>query len=181
MDTETTKQILGLGYPDWGDILVAISLIGAAVAWLAERAKNRKLRHEELQWKRTEFIFETASLFDGDNQISEAVKIITANNVKISVEDLLNPSIEMEPHERGDGKHKLDKLLNLMERIAYAFKKGVLTKDELSHFEWYFLRVKRLDALKSYCSDYYPDILAAANSLDEKTADSAHLSAESGG
>lgn len=170
MPLDQTNQFLGLGYPDWGDILVVIGLGGAAITWLVERSKERKLRNEELKWRRTEFIFDQARLFDGDNQISEAVKIITANNVSISVENLLDLKSDMDQSERGDGRHKLDKLLNLMERLASAYKKGILTIDELSHFEWYFLRVKDIEALNIYCSEYYPEILEAGASLNDRSS-----------
>lgn len=167
MAIESACEIYSLACPGWGDVLVAVSLLCAACAWLYDRYKERMLREEELKWKRTEFIFDQAGLFDGENEISEAVKIITDNNASVSVEKLLDLKSDMNPFHRGDGRHKLDKLLNLMERIAYAFSRGILTIDELSHFEWYFIRVTEIEVLNDYCAECYPTIIKSATSLKE--------------
>lgn len=163
-------QLITLGSAGWGDVLLAVSLIFAAISWFVDKYKDRALRSEELRWKRTEFIFDQASLFDGDNEISEAVKIITGNDVVVSVEDLLNLNSAMLPVDRGNCRHKLDKLLNLMERIAFAYKNNILTIEDISHFEWYFLRVMEISDLNKYCSNYYPSILDAAKNLKFKSS-----------
>lgn len=168
-NAETSHLLFGLENPDWGDILIAVSLAGAAIAWLFERKMERKLRREELQWRRTSFMFEQARLFDGDPDISGAVKVLTGNDVEVTVTDLLNPDSSMEPQKRGHWQHNLDKLLNLMERIASAHNQKLLTDIELAHFEWYFLRVKELTDLNEYCQDFYPNILVAAGILEQKS------------
>ena len=152
--------------PDWGDILVALGLGWAAFSWWVQRERDRKQREEELQWRRTELLFSQASLFDGDNEVSEAVKLLTANNTELSVDALLNSQSDVPAKVRGEGRHRLDKLLNFMDRIAYAGKKRVLTMEEVAYFEWYFLQIKAIDSLNTYCENHYPDILEIAAALD---------------
>lgn len=162
------------GNPTVGDYLVAFSLLLGALTWLVNSFKDRRQRegildHEkkDLKWKRATFLFKQARLFDTDPDISEAVKIVTGYNDGVSIKDLLGST-----GESGEGKirkerHQLDKMLNLMERLSYAFKNDLLTLTELHHFGWYFDKVISDDLLYGYCKDFYPDILDVAKKLSD--------------
>jgi hypothetical protein len=160
--------------PTVGDYLVALSLIIGALTWAYNQYKNRKQREsqleqakEELKWKRAQFLFEYGTMFDTNADISEATKIITGHATAISISNIFNDDESIDPTQRGLARHRIDKLLNLLERLSYAYKKDILTLDELRNFEWYYTKVSKEQHLRRYCDTYYPDVVNVAKKLDE--------------
>ena len=68
---------------------------------------------------------------------------------------------------RGTQRHRMDKLLNLLDRIAYAWHHGLLTIEELSNFGWYLIKIREDDDLKPYCEKYFPDVIKAAEAYEK--------------
>lgn len=160
--------------PTWGDCFVAISLLIAVLTWLYNSKKNREQRKaqldqekEDLNWRRTEFLFAQGRYFDTDPDISEAIKIITGDNADIQISDLFDYETGEWSPESGNARHQLDKLLNLMERLSYSYDKKILTLEELRNFDWYFSKVKNDKHINKYCLKYYPEVLNVANSLEK--------------
>ncbi|MEM9659705.1 MAG: hypothetical protein AAF961_15195, partial [Planctomycetota bacterium] len=59
----------------------------------------------------------------------------------------------------------LEKLFNLLERLAIAFEQNVLSKTEMKHFEWYFCKAAEDPVVRDYCADYFSAVLTAAKTL----------------
>ncbi len=151
---------------------MTISLIAAAITWAVNRTKDRReaekaraLRDEELKWRRTQFIFEQAKLFDTHPDISDAARLIADKIPNVSTRDVLDDKSHIDPEVRGRYRHNLDKLFNLLERLAFAVERRVLTVDELKSLEWYYDAVREKECLSDYCQTYFPAILRMADVL----------------
>lgn len=119
-------------------------------------------RKNELVWKRTEFLFEQARLLDSDPDISEAIKILEDRHNSISLEDVFEGN--------KDYLHKFDKLLNLLDRIAYAtVYQKTLSIDEVVNFGWYLKKIKNKPLLVDYCNNNgFSDIIKLAEKIISK-------------
>lgn len=163
-----------LGSPSWGDLLVSISLLAGLATWIVNSYKARKQKDEEitqkaeeLRWKRAEFILNQGKIFDTEPDISEAIKIIAGNNPGITIRGLYDDGSTLDPVVRGNARHQMDKLLNLMERLAYTYKNKVISREELWGFDWYFDKVASDEDLKEYCEEFYPDIIKMSAEMTE--------------
>ena len=154
------------GHISHGDLLVAASIVIGAITWVLSNYKDRKQQKKELRWRQLELLYRQAELFDTDPDISAATKILTGNNVDVSIDDLFNLESETDGSEQGESRHKMDKLLNLLERVAYANQQGHIDCNDITVFGWYFKKIKENSELNAYCGKYYPEIIAAAKLCD---------------
>ena len=108
-------------------------------------------RKQELDWKKTEFLFDQAKYIDDDSEIKYSFRIIDGESV-LKVSDVLD--------EKGDttDEHQefiigFHKLLNLLDRLAYAVTiRKTITMAEVNQFGWYFTSVNRNKRLQNFCS-----------------------------
>ena len=142
----------GLGVPTWGDVLVVVSLIGGAISYFVAQMLNRRQQQQEQRWRRVEFIFEQFSHFDSDEDISEAVKILSGRDNSVTIKAAFT--------ENSDAwnKHisKFDKMFGFLEQVAYAVENTTLTEQDANLFEWHFHKGVENPAANAYVSRYYP-------------------------
>ncbi len=123
-------------------------------------------RRQELAWKRTEFIFDQARYLDCDPDISAVVAVLSGIDCSVSVKDLIDRSPGQKPI---DGKYDrgLDKLLNLLDRLAYArFTTASLSHEEVANFGWYLRVVKDQPDLAKYAeANGFADVVRLADSV----------------
>lgn len=149
--------------PSLSDVLVACSLVIAVITyWLTNRA-NRQQRNSELKWKQVAFLCDQYKHFDSDDDISDAAKTLAGNNPGISTDDFLQDeygqfSDKLTAEQRGEHRHKLDKLLNLLERVAYSVDQNTIKLDEASLFGWYFEKVSEEGRLGNYVEEHYSTV-----------------------
>lgn len=157
-----------LNQPSSGDLLTAISLLGGIFVWFIKKSDEQKAdneateqRWQELEWRRTQFIFEQEKLFTTNKNIVNAVKMISGNAGYCDFKKILRYEVSPIDYD-GDKHHDLDMLLNFMDSLACSVIRGVMTLDELATFAWYYATIYHNDVLKLYCEDYYPPILKIA-------------------
>jgi hypothetical protein len=163
-----------LNKPTWGDLFIGLSLIAGAITWWLNRTKERitaeaatEQRREELKWRRTQFVFEQAELFETDAHLSKAIKLITGDDDTHNIQHILGDHDKPGLSKYGNERHNMEKLFSLLERLAYAVEDDVLTLKELATFEWYYKEILRNSILNNYCTTYFPAVLRIACSLRE--------------
>lgn len=127
-------------------------------------------RNRELAWRRTEFLFEQAKLLDTDNVFVEVMKIMENRHPNISVKTLYeNFDQKKELQEYWGYYQKFDKLLNFLDRIAYAyFNAKTLSIEEVLSFGWYLDKISENSYLLKYCKENgFNDILELSKEIDE--------------
>jgi hypothetical protein len=140
-------EISSLTTSDWTRIFAAtvalITFIWSVASYLAARKR-------ELKWKRAEFLFEQAKYLDTDKEINYAVAILDGTYDTLS-----------------EYRMGFDKLLNLLDRLAWAsLKDHVISEEELSNFGWYYSAVIKQSRVVKYCENNgYDDVIKIAQEL----------------
>lgn len=149
-------------YENWKE------LVGFAIAafgiW-----KYLDVRKHELAWKRTEFLFEQARLLETDNDLSDAIKILEGRHPEITVDTLYGSKADLSASKTKEHRHKLDKLLNHFDRIAYAtLQRKTLSIEEAANFGWYVGLICSDDNLRDYCQqEGFSDIILLLQEIDK--------------
>lgn len=117
-------------------------------------------RARELAWRRTEFIFKQAERLENDSDVFEIVTILENRSQGKTIEQIINES-------QSDCLQKLDKLLNLLDRLAYAtLHRKTIAKEEIANFGWYLDRICQNETLVQYCNTHgFHDVLALQEAL----------------
>src|SRR6266508_148435 len=103
-------------FENWDKLLGFIIAIGGGFKYFDARRR-------ELAWKRTEFLFAQAAFLDTDKDMGEVVQIIEGRHARIAIESLFKPNGDADTDSQGDTWQNIDKLLNLLDRIAYSVLK----------------------------------------------------------
>ena len=124
-------------------------------------------RSRELKWKRTELLFSQAAFLDTNPDICNVVKIIEGRNKDIGIDDLFDDSGRPDNAQYGEVWQQIDKLLNLLDRIAYAvIHLKTLTRDEAMNFSWYLRLLEKNKNMAKYCEEQgFGDILELAKRI----------------
>jgi len=96
-------------------------MILALIVGICALLKYFDTRKRELAWRRTEFIFEQARLLDTDIDLSDAILILEERHNEVKLSDLF--AADKSPYDRSPFSQyyqKMDKLLNFLDRLAYA-------------------------------------------------------------
>ena len=124
-------------------------------------------RKKELDWKKTEFLFEQSKYIDSESDIQYVVGIIDGEH-GIRLEERLTQKGKLigDDEQFREGLHKL---LNMLERLSYAVESiGSITMNEVSHFGWYFTSVYREELLVNYCNrNGYKQVVLLAEKVEE--------------
>ena len=138
----------------WKDILEIAGLFGGL--W-----KFFDSRKSELAWKRTETLFSLGAQFAGDPDIAEAAKLIEGRVPGAAIEQLFDEDGEPYDDLHGARLWQVDKYLDFLERIAYAYRRlGTLSRDEIGIFGAYFQRVHQTQRLRLYCRGHGYGVVA---------------------
>lgn len=142
--------------------------IGALIVASFALWRYRDTRSRELKWKRTEFLFSQAHYLDNDPQIQRAVRVLSGLDTATSIDALFGPYAEIADRE-AEYRACFDKLLNLLDRLAYAVcNVKSLTMDEVANFGWYYRAVASHLALKGYCERHgFPDVVRFAPKIQD--------------
>lgn len=114
----------------------AVGLLGAAVGFFFDRWRERKVRKDELAWRKTEFLADLGQRFDNDPTTREALALIDGP------EEVLHrlcetPTTQL-PAEDLRRVHALDRYLDFFDRMyVYVFTTQTLTLDEAAVFSGY--------------------------------------------
>ncbi len=129
----------------WKDILEIAGLFGGL--W-----KFFDSRKSELAWKRTETLFSLGEAFSRDPDIAEAAKLIQGRLPDAHIDQLFDEDGEPYDDLHGARLWQVDKYLDFLERIAYAYRQmGTLSLAEVGIFGGYFQHVHLTDRLRRYC------------------------------
>lgn len=129
----------------WKDLLEIAVILGGL--W-----KFFDSRKSELAWKRTETLFSLGQQFGGDADIAEAAKLIEGRLPGAAIEQLFDEDGEPYDDLHGARLWQVDKYLDFLERIAYAYRHlGTLSQAEVGIFGAYFQRVHQTKRLRLYC------------------------------
>ena len=137
--------------------------IGVFAVW-----KYFDTRRRELAWRRTEFIFEQARLLDTDEDLADAVSILEGRHETVQLASLYPDQDELDESSYSSlDHHKMDKLLNFLDRLTYATSDAkTLSISEVVNFGWYFKLVAKHPGLKKYCrKNGFADTLALADKM----------------
>ena len=117
-------------------------------------------RKNELSWKRTEFLFNQAEKLENDDELKEIIHILEGRNNDITIEKIINGNIP-------EYLQKLDKLLNFLDRLAYAYlNQKTLSKIEIENFGWYLQRISENTTLTEYCKkNGFKDLIILSEEL----------------
>ncbi len=170
----------------WGDVTTILGFIFAAITAFVQirkyhdgRDKERRDRHREIliaekesQWKRIQFLFEQEKAFYGDNDISNIISIIEGyeGEERILLANALTTFLNQEKRvtvEEGSLLRKTDRFLNHLELLAVAWKKEILTTEEVSVFAHYLSLAndKTFPELQEFTAKYYPDVKELSKAL----------------
>lgn len=118
-------------------------------------------RRTELAWRRTEFIFDQARRLEDDQDLSETIAILEGRCQDNSIEKIIGES-------QNEYLQKLDKLLNLFDRLAYAtLHQKTIDKKEVANFGWYLQKICENDKLVQYCENHgFRDIIKLGKELN---------------
>ena len=147
-------------FENWDKLLAFIVAVGGGYKYFDTRRR-------ELAWKRTEFLFHQAALLDADKDMTEAIQIIEGRHPRITLDALFKPDGEPDTTSQGETWHKLDKLLNLLDRIAYAvLELKTLDIDEARNFGWYLREIAAHALMKTYCeTNGYADVIRLSEKI----------------
>jgi hypothetical protein len=147
-------------FENWDKLLGFIIAIGGGYKYFDTRRR-------ELAWKRTEFLFGQAALLDTDRDMGEAIQIIEGRHASITIGSLFKPNGDPDTDSQGDTWQNIDKLLNLLDRIAYSvLELKTLDIDEAKNFGWYLEKIENNAPMKKYCEKYgYPDIVKLSKKI----------------
>lgn len=147
-----------------------IALITAVVPSVWALWKYFHARRAELAWKRTEFLFSQAEKLDADPEMRRAIRILAGAD-RTTIADLFGPSSQTTP--AAFSRESIDKLLNLLDRIAYAtLHAKSLSMQEVANFGWYYKQVQCHPCLMAYCeSQGYPDVARLASKIQKHMSD----------
>ncbi len=141
-------------FENWDKLLGFIIAIGGGYKYFDTRRR-------ELAWKRTEFLFGQAALLDTDKDMGEAIQIIEGRHASITIDSLFKSNGDPDTDSQGDAWQNIDRLLNLLDRIAYSvLELKTLDIDEARNFGWYLEKIENNALMKKYCEkNGYPDIV----------------------
>jgi hypothetical protein len=128
-------------------------------------------RASELAWRRTEFLFEQARLLDTDPDLSAAVLILEGRDPEVQLSDLFSEGQDpFSKSSRTRHYQHMDKLLNFLDRLAYAVLDArTLSVSEVANFGWYFRKVSEHPGLCQYCkATGFGDIIVLLDELKKK-------------
>ncbi len=111
-------------------------------------------RHNELAWKRTEFLFTQGQFLDTDPDTMEIGKILEGRHPTITVDGIFSDQSALDKQVINDYRQRFDKFLNVYERLGYAvFKVKTLSLQEVDFLGSFLLTIAENPALTSYCLD----------------------------
>lgn len=112
-------------------------------------------RRRELAWKRTEFLFAQAHYFENDPGLVEAATILEGRHAVLTVEQIFDPTSELDQLKRHEYLQKFDKLLDFLWRLCFAcLETQTLSLKEIEAFGWYLWRISESPLLFDYCDNY---------------------------
>ena len=107
-------------------------------------------RRRELDWQKTQFIFEQGKYIDNDPDIANAIKIMAGENPRTKISDIFGNNTNEKTREQYWAG--FEKLFNFLDRLAHAyFSLGTLSKEEVRNFRRYLDEVVGNASIKSYC------------------------------
>jgi hypothetical protein len=111
-------------------------------------------RRRDLAWRRTEFLFKQAEYLESDNVLVEMLMILEERHPTLTIKSLFGPDNQMDLSKRQEYIQRLDKLLNLLWRLCYAYLgTKTLSVKELEAFSWYLWLISESSQLSQYCAD----------------------------
>ena len=148
---------------DWAQIGLALTAIAT---FIFSMWRYLVVRWAELRWQRTEFLFEQARYLDLDVQMNYAVAMLDGS-YRISLNEVFDENGRFLSEVDGKYKHGLDKLFNLLDRLAWAyFENNVISKSELVNFGWYYHKILKHNRVVKYCEKHgYKDVIKLAQKL----------------
>ena len=156
---------------DWvGRHVVGLSAVGALVAYLIDKYRDREARKVELTWNKTQVILKLAENFSNDKQCQNALKVIQFKEE--SLEKLLGDKKslgELEIQDRIDIDHFLD-FFDYLYHIV--FKTKALKPIDFQCFLWYLRKIKDTPELKKYVDveeNGFKDVIDLCNAIQEAT------------
>lgn len=145
-------------------VVIPVASVVAAL-WRYVSMRNRELawRKEELAWRRVVFLFEQARFLDTDPEITAVVNLLAGPDASRRIAVVLKTDKAIDDAEHRKLRHGLDKLLNLLDRIAYAEQENVLSLKDCTNFGWYLRIVGQIPALRSHSEQNgFHDVVALA-------------------
>ena len=112
-----------------------------------------------------EFLFNEAKYLDNDEDIIEAVKILSNENPNVTIEKIFGDNSD------SDLRNKyivgFEKLFNLLDRLSHAyFSLGTLSLEEIRNFSWYLREITKSSKLLKYCEDNgYGDVVKLSQEI----------------
>jgi len=145
----------------WELLVAAGALVFSVITYIMTR-------RAELAWRRTEFLCEQAYYLDTDPELTEMIKILEGRHKSATIPALFAADAALEDIERQDYMQKLDKLLNFLWRLCYAYlETRTITQKELEGFGWYFWRIASFPVLLAYCKENgFEEIPTVIDKLD---------------
>jgi hypothetical protein len=150
---------------NWEPILAYLTAVAGLIGYFVARRTERA-------WKRTEFLFAQGQHLDTDPALDEVVAVLDGRHASLTVDLVYDEESQLEPRTRSEAKHKFDKLLNLLQRLAYSARTArTLSQKEISLFGWYVLKVMSHERLVKYCNENgFDDLVALAKLLEIEVA-----------
>lgn len=142
----------------WREIL---ALIGAVIGlW-----KYLDTRKRELDWRKTEFMFQEAKYLDNDPDIIKAVQVLAKEQPNISVDDIFGEKYDH--NIRSNYIIGFEKLFNLLDRLSHThYSLKTLSKKEIENFGWYLREIQKYPQLLDYCENNgYKDVVKLSKNI----------------
>lgn len=99
-------------------------------------------------------MFEQARYLDTNPRIAKAIRVLTGRESDVTVALIYDDSSSLSVKARNEYRDCFDKLLNLLDYIAYStLHIKTLSEAEARNFGWYLARIAREPALVTYCND----------------------------
>ncbi len=145
----------------WKDLLEIAGVFGGLWKFFDSR-KN------ELAWKRTETLVTLGQAFASDPDIAQATQLIEGRLDGAHIDQLYDDRGDPYDHLHGLRLWQVDKYLDFLERIAYAYRRmRTLSLAEVAIFGGYFQQVRYNERLRRYCIDHgYASVVEVAAEID---------------
>ena len=148
------------------EIIASLGLILSLITAIIGIYKFLDARKRELKWKRTEFVFEQAKYLDNDKEIILALAVLCKTDSNYKIESIFSTDgkfIDGVEHSYMIG---FEKLLNLLDRLVYAYRADVITKGEFENFGMYLEQVLNNTRVSKYAdANGYADVVTVAGEL----------------
>lgn len=136
---------------------LAAVVAGGITGWIKyaeQRERDRQLRRDELEWRKTQFVFQLAETFESSARFLSALQMLvfdTGVPAGSSLKQILDTEKERLTRKEKEVRLQIDGFLDFFDRLEYyTFDRHAFDPKDLRCFAWYVALVEDNPVLRGY-------------------------------